>query len=181
MKLKKLSVWILVLYSTLVPLGILNAQDDQPSCDTEEIATILAQAQDSLQQALVSMDAGDIGKTLSLLDEAANYIAVAHSQCHGWYFEGNGTDVLGPLELEGGVYILEYSSVLPDGPVAMGVLSIAFENLDQDELIFDNVTEMRTEFGEFSGRKSVRIEGGRYLISVDAANVGDWTIQLVKP
>jgi hypothetical protein len=63
----------------------------------------------------------------------------------------------------------------------MGMLSIDFENIDQEEQIWDSVTEMRTETGDFSGRKSVRLDGGRYLINVETMYLGEWQVRLTKP
>jgi hypothetical protein len=155
------------------------AQDE--SCDVQGMKAAVTTAQNLLEQAQTAIDSNDMASALTLIREAQGQLSNAYSRCEGWYFEDEGPEVLGPLELGEGVYIIEYASEVPDGPFPMGIFSVEFENLDEDELIWDSIMEMRTEAGAFNGRQTVRLEGGRYLISIDAAGIKEWSLELSKP
>ncbi|MCB9455837.1 MAG: hypothetical protein H6671_07625 [Anaerolineaceae bacterium] len=162
--------------------GISIAQDSEGIlCTSDDLAASLATAQDSLTQAQIAVTNGDLQAALDFTRQVETQLRTAQSLCNGWNFEGDSTDALGPLELEEGVYILEYKVTVPESSFVFGALSIDFENLEKDELFFDGVLETYTESGEFDARKTVRLDGGRYLISVDASSIGMWSISLSKP
>ena len=156
------------------------AQDDV-ACSSDDMAASISTSQDLLAQAQTAIDNGDLATALTLLGKTQRELTNASSLCTSWYFEGEGPDALGPFELESGVYIVDYASEVPDSLMPMGIFSVQFENIDKDEMIWDDVTEMRTEAGPFDGRQTVKLEGGRYLISVDATGLKEWTTGISKP
>ncbi len=179
---------VLLITFTLVGVSILPltmstsmAQDEKVECNSEDMTTSITASQDLLGQAQTAIANGDLAMALTLLEETQRQITNGFSLCKGWYFEGEGPDALGPFELEAGVYIVDYASEIPEGSMPMGLFSIEFENLDQEEMIWDSVMEMRTEAGPFDGRQTVKLEGGRYMISVDATGITGWSFGLSKP
>lgn len=180
---KRILSFLVLSLLAICPTVTQVAAQDGPSadCASEDMVAAIETLEDALARAKQAATDGDLTTSLDLLTEASRLMMTTQAQCRGWYFEGNGSDVLGPLELGGGIYVLEYASSVPSGLVSMGMLTIEFEPIEHDESIWDQVMEMRTEAGEFSGRKTFRLSGGRYLISMEAMYLGDWTIQLVKP
>ncbi|MBP8972285.1 MAG: hypothetical protein KBH93_00305 [Anaerolineae bacterium] len=159
-----------------------TAQDSLSShCSSQDMVAAIEAVEDVLARAKQAATDGDVTTALDLLAEASLSVTATQAQCRGWYFEGDGSDVLGPLDLDGGMYILEYASSVGSALIAGGMLTIEFESVDGSETIRDQVMELRMEAGDFSGRKTIRLDGGRYVISVQLMYLSDWTIQLVKP
>lgn len=179
---KSIKITFISLGVFLIITCISSAQDSaQVACTPDDIKLSVTNTQQALQQIETALSTGDIQASLELLKDIENEARSIQSKCKGWNFAGVGTDALGPLELEPGVYILEYKADIASGPIVMGTLGINFENLDAEELIFDSVLEVFQKVGEQTGRKIVRLEGGRYLISLDAGNLNGWSLSLSKP
>ncbi len=182
MNTRRLCFLVVAFFLAMPLVGHASAQDGtELQCTGEDIAESISAVQAALDQAQAAVGSGDLAGALDALEQSLGSITDIRSKCRGWYFTGNGNDVIGPIELEGGVYKLEYSSSVPSGPISMGMFNVQFENVDEDESIWDEVNEMLMQGGDFSGGTSIRLEGGRYLINVEAMYVEDWIIQITKP
>ncbi|MBZ0274842.1 MAG: hypothetical protein K8I60_01785 [Anaerolineae bacterium] len=177
-----LKVIFLYIVIFAIVTGISVAQDSEGVlCTPDDLATSLTTTQDLLTQAQAAVTGGDIQVAIEFLRQVETEARAAQSLCKGWTFEGDSTDALGPLELEGGVYVLEYKVEVPESNFVFGAFTVEFENVGKEELIFDHVIETYSEAGEFDARKTVRLDGGRYLISVNPSGIGAWSISLSKP
>lgn len=176
-KIISVSIFILTIFTNIsAAQNVLTYQ-----CTLDDIQESIDNVRQTIVQIEDSLSSEHIQLALDLLKNVEDEARKTQSKCIGWNFAGDSTDALGPLELEAGVYILEYKVDVAQGPIVMGTLAIDFENLDAEEFIFDSVLEILQQAGEQTSRKTVRLKGGRYLISVDAANLNGWTISLSKP
>jgi len=182
MNVRRFCVLVVALLLVLPVTAHALAQDGtELQCTAEDIAGSMSAVRAVLDQAQAALDSGDLSGALASLDQSVAAISDVRSKCNGWYFTGDGNDVIGPLQLEGGVYKLEYAGAVPGGILSIGMFMVDFENVDEEEWVTDSVMEVFTESGDFAGGTSVRLDGGRYLISVDAAYLDEWTLRLTKP
>lgn len=178
---KRAGPLVIVIAFLLRISGASSAQDAAFQCSAEDMLASISRSEEALNQAQTSATNGDLQAAFDALKQISEEITSTETQCRGWNFIGTSSDALGPLQLEAGVYILEYTAIVEEGAFVMGALVIQFENLDEEEFVFDSVLETYDEAGEHSGRKTVRLEGGRYLISVEPGGISNWTIALTKP
>jgi hypothetical protein len=169
------------LFALLTPVTLLAQSSAPIQCNAEDISKSVADIQDNLNQAQAAATKGDLQAAIASIEKVNDLSQSALSKCKGWTFEGTGTDALGPLQLEKGTYILEYTYKIPESTFALGVFGAELKNVDQEELIFDTVLDTQSKAGEFKGRKAIKLAGGRYLISITATGLEDWTATLTKP
>jgi hypothetical protein len=178
MKRTTLLLLIVVCSSTL---SVSHAQDSPFQCTSDDVLASVAKADELLTQVQNSASSGDIQAAFEAIRQISGELTSIQSLCQGWNFSGTGADALGPLELEAGVYVLEYSAEVEESAFILGGFVVQFENLDAEEFVFDSVLETYDEAGVHTGRKTVRLEGGRYLISVEPAGLIGWSLIMTKP
>ncbi len=172
---------ISILFTFVMFTNVLAQATTSYACSTDDVSTSISSSQEILQQAQTAIASGDIKEAMELLSKVEAENKNVQAKCKGWNFEGTRNDAIGPLELEAGVYIVEYTTSIVDSQMVLGVFGIEFENIEKDEMNFDTVLETYTKAGEFTGRKSVRLDGGKYLISLTSQGVSKWSLSLVKP
>ena len=166
---KILFITILVIFLTAPTFG-----QGELQCEPVTITDAITGAQDLLTQAQTSLDSSDLESALAALDEITTLTQEAGALCRGWYWEGTGNNALGPVELEAGSYLVEYTGIGGQ----FGIFGITPENLAQQEFLMPT---MENPSGEFSGRALIRVGGGRYMLSVTAANIQEWSVTLTQP
>lgn len=172
---KILSIIMLILLLTMPTFG----QGDFQCTDLEVL-----QASFDVQDAASSVspvleDDQDMRAALNHLREAETLARNILAQCEGMGWSGTGNDVIGPLELGAGVYIVEYTG---QAGGSLGVFSYGIENLDAEEFLFPEMITGQSG-DSLSGRSSLRLEGGRYLLDVTVASLTfeGWTLTLTQP
>lgn len=91
-------------------------------------------------------------------------------------------DVLGPIELENGVYIIEF--LYSKAAEQKADLYLDFQEIEHDETVtlYGNGAAGRSSV---IGKKTLRVLGGRYLIQLGfiwhPEAVTDWQVRLLKP
>lgn len=163
---KKL-LMIVLLLGGLPPL---TAQPLQPDCDMPaiqaDIGAMLAEAEDA--------------EDLSAVQGALSF---ALAECRGWVFKG-GTERpgeesrrFGPLTLDKGAVILVYSAEM----MRYGELDIQLESLGETEYI-EPLYEFRTDVdNNLHGEYPVMVQGGRYMIQLEASNTPAWSFFVIQP
>jgi hypothetical protein len=178
--LRKLLV-ICILFTFPMFTNVFAQDAESYECSTEDVSTSVSSSQEMLQQAQAAITAGNIKDAMEILSKVESENKNIQAKCKGWNFEGNRNDAIGPLELEAGLYIVEYKTSVLDSQMVLGIFGLEFENVEKDEMNFDSVLESYTKAGEFTGRKTVRLEGGKYLISLTAQGINQWSLSVIKP
>ncbi len=92
------------------------------------------------------------------------------------FFYGSGADVIGPIQLRRGVYIITYTAT-PSR--SSGTFDLEVENLTTDEYIDGVFEQPRGE--TIRGRELIRVDGGNYLFSVETTNLSEWSFEISQP
>lgn len=92
-------------------------------------------------------------------------------------FSGNVEDVIGPLDLEAGLYIVSYSFKATDD---YPMFDISVENTkEEDDSHTLSAGGSNIKKGtNHKGKQKMRLSGGRYLIAVEVNDAADWQIEL---
>ncbi len=170
--------WIVLIVAVLLLAVVPAGAQDELSCAAEDVTGALDAIETALASAREAVDEGDLAGALAAIEEVEATAAEVQQQCRGWMWEGTNEDAVGPLSLEAGVYVLNFEVTASQ---SYGVFNAVFTNLDEEEFIGDFVNESLDEVGTYTGRQVIRLEGGRYLIGVDALGVEDWSLHLEKP
>lgn len=182
---KRLVTFLVGLVFAVSLSGTIAAQQEPPEiqCQADQVSTAIDELLGLLGQAQADTENNDLQSALTALKAVQTRSSAILNECWGLVFHGSGSNVLGPIELEPGLYILEYASEVPGGQMlSAGMLSVDLENVDDDEFLFLGIMEIRQAAGPFEGAKSFRVEGGRYIIDVEQAMyLGDWTIAVRRP
>lgn len=111
--------------------------------------------------------------SLKLVSQPANKTTPSTSEgSHRW--TGNTSEVIGPLELEKGIYILEYFA--QNKGQDYSTFEISIDNLDLDsEEYLSGVCEIRDD-GATKGRETKQLNGGKYVISVKVDSIKSWSL-----
>lgn len=172
---------ICILFTFAMFTNVFAQNDSTYECSAKDVSTSISSSQEILQKAQDAVTSGNIKEAMELLSKAESENKNIQAKCKGWNFEGTRNDAIGPLELEAGVYIVEYKTSVLDSQMVLGVFGLEFENIEKNEMNFDSVLETYSKAGEFTGRKTVRVEGGKYLISLTAQGISQWSLSVIKP
>ncbi len=151
--LKKLLMVVLALGFGL-PMAA--AQDEAPACD---IAALTSGYTESLAAAQTVED------LQALHDQLASDIAV----CQGLAFTGSGNQTVGPLELEEGLYIVEYGYT-----EGAKIFLATVTAIGSDEVL---APIFAASAGQ-SNSGTLEFKGGKYLFSLQAQ--GEWHFNLTQ-
>lgn len=93
--------------------------------------------------------------------------------------QGNGNNVSDSEELEKGLYIVTYKFVASDD---FPIFIIQVENVeDEDDIEMVSESSSDSKKGrKFTGRQKMRLQGGRYVVSVNVNGATDWSVKLTK-
>lgn len=173
---------LLLISFLLLTLTTPTTAQDGSQCDTDQMTDILDTTLLILQEAQNALAENNLPAVWNALDAANQLIWDTRSICSGWHWEGTTPNVLGPLNLEFGVYIVDYyAQALDPIPTLGNSIIIDFENLDDDEYI-SGIFDMGSDDGQIhEGRETIRLDGGRYLIDIGATSLETWQITLIKP
>ncbi len=122
------------------------------------------------------------------LSETLNEFQSVVATCNeGYIWSGFADSQIGPIELEQGVYILEYTSTVDRGEVFnyfnVDLTSVTDESESEDYIIYDDFPGDESHEGEIvelKGGATLRLNGGKYLFELDLLNYQDWTVRLYK-
>jgi hypothetical protein len=106
----------------VVPVG---AQEIDPVCNADFMGDVTRIMEDAFNAAKTAIGEGNEAAWLDAVRDLRNGSAMVDALCSGFHFEGEGSEVLGPVVFPDGVYKVILAI---DG----GFGSMAFEKLDGD-------------------------------------------------
>ncbi len=172
----KWTFFALLVAAALVAGVAVNAQNGEAAeCDLEIVKTEYTEQ---------ITDAEDWDSLATILNDFRSTVAAC---AEGYTWSGYASGLLGPVDLEQGVYVVEYLAEIDAGDTInyfIGhLISVADESESEEYFIDDDVPGDEDREGEIIQLKSgttLRLNGGTYLIQIESLNFRDWEVRLYK-